>query len=869
MANYKARDLKIYAVDESLAGDERNYRNVFDRSEVSFIWAEFSFHNKLVDERNWRIDCLLRVTDKQGKIVCSLDAGQEVRHDEAIKVIRVKWGADQAAAFWNEGEYRCEAWVGDELVIHRTFHITDQGQVLHGHNPYFKIDSIRFFEGPSLIPDSDSRKYASQFPSDQARFIWMEMKAENRLTDEPRDWPCEIFVSLFTPARQLKSRIRKLFLVGRSEARFDVILGWGDDEAGTWKEGTYRIEMHFMELLLASMNFSITPSPYGEKDENGANANKNLIFVFTKDPKPIGPEEAADLPAGEAMAELNALIGLDTVKSRVNDLIHYAQFVRLRKEKGLQEADKINLNAVFTGNPGTGKTIVAKLLGGIFKRIGLLPKGHLVQADRSDLVGEYIGQTAPRTRALIQKALGGVLFIDEAYSLQRKDDDARDYGREVIEILLKQISEHEGELAVILAGYPQEMESFMSCNPGLKSRFGMLFEFPDYAPQELRQIAELAAKKRGVEFSPPAVEQLNKKLVAAYRDRDRTFGNARFAISLVDEAKINMALRLMQLPGRRDLGREALSRIEPRDVEIIRLKKRGKVPDIPIDEALLDDTLKALRGMVGLEAVKHEIEELVKLARYYREIGKDIRRVFSLHSVFMGNPGTGKTTVARLMADVYKALGILERGHLVECERSKLVAGYVGQTAEKTNRLIDRALGGVLFIDEAYALSRRGADDFGMEAVETLLKRMDDDRGLFVVIVAGYARNMDQFMESNPGLKSRFDRVLHFNDYSTAELNEIALCLFAREGVSPVAEAGDHLRRYFAALGAVGDPNLGNARVVRRVCEKAIRNHDLRLAAQPVKARKSKKAGILILEDVQEFSSEDTHLKINDKIGFC
>jgi len=396
----------------------------------------------------------------------------------------------------------------------------------------------------------------------------------------------------------------------------------------------------------------------------------------------------------------------------------------------------------------------------------------------------------------------------------------------------------------------------------------MHFEFPDYTPQELRQIAELAAKKRGIEFSPPAAEQLYRKLVEAYRNRDRTFGNARFAISLVDESKINMALRLMQLPDRRDLGREALSRIEAPDVENIRLKKRGKVPDIPVDEALLKDALQQLQAMVGLEAIKHEIEELVKLARYYREIGKDIRRVFSLHSVFMGNPGTGKTTVARLMADVYKALGILERGHLVECERRQLVAGYVGQTTEKTNRLIDTAMGGVLFIDEAYALSRRGADDFGMEAIETLLKRMDDDRGLFVVIVAGYVQNMNRFMESNPGLKSRFDRVLHFDDYTAAELNEIALFLFDKEGVSLAAGVKDHLRGYFAALCAIGDPNLGNARIVRRVCEKAVRNHDLRLAALPAKSRKSKQAGTLTLEDVQEFSADDVLARIDNRIGF-
>jgi SpoVK/Ycf46/Vps4 family AAA+-type ATPase len=324
----------------------------------------------------------------------------------------------------------------------------------------------------------------------------------------------------------------------------------------------------------------------------------------------------------------------------------------------------------------------------------------------------------------------------------------------------------------------------------------------------------------------------------------------------------------MAMPDPKNLGREALATIECPDVDRIHGRRKGKVPDIPIDEGLLKDTLGQLQSMVGLETVKHEIEELVKLVRYYREIGKDIRRVFSLHSVFTGNPGTGKTTVARLMANIYKALGILERGHLVECERQRLVAGYVGQTSEKTNRLIDTAMGGVLFIDEAYALARRGADDFGMEAIEALMKRMDDDRGLFVVIVAGYVQNMSHFLESNPGLKSRFDRVLRFEDYSGPELFEIALFLLEKEGMNLADGVKGQLQDYFQALHATGDPNLGNARIVRRVCEKAIRNHDLRLAAMDPKDRKSERAATLELEDVSEFSCEDIQAKVSERIGF-
>jgi SpoVK/Ycf46/Vps4 family AAA+-type ATPase len=861
MINYKVRDLKVYAFDEMLAGDERSYRLVFEQGETAYIWVEFSLFNKLFDTRNWLIDCRLLAFDRENRLICNLDASQDVSSQDAIKFVRARWGDDVPGAVWKRGGYRWEAWVDGVMICQKAFHIVDRGPVGPGNNPYFAIRALRLFEGPSLPPPAASRKYGVEFPASGTRHVWMELKAASLLRGTKHDWPLEFIVNLFTRNNQLKGRTSRLMFVGQNQDQLELVIGWGAEKPGHWHAGEYRFELEFLGQVLASVPFTISQAAADLQWDPQAHT---ISFADEKDAtaavKPVNIDEV--------LGELNELIGLEAIKDRIGDFVHYAQFVGLRREKGFPEADKINLHAIYTGNPGTGKTVVAKQMGRIYRKLGLLPKGHLVQADRSDLVGEYIGHTAPRTRAMIQKAMGGVLFIDEAYSLLRCNDDGRDFGKEVIEILLKQMSEREGEFAVILAGYPEEMEKFVSFNPGLKSRFEMHFEFPDYTPQEMLRIAELAARKRSVVFSRDAASLLNKKLVAAYRDRDRTFGNARFAISLVDEAKINMALRLMGLPDPNSLGREVLATVEGSDVEKLNRRRKGKAPDIPVDEGLLKDTLDQLQAMVGLEAVKHEIAELVKLVRYYREIGKDIRRVFSLHSVFTGNPGTGKTTVARLMANIYKALGILERGHLVECERQRLVAGFVGQTGEKTNRLVDTAMGGVLFIDEAYALARRGADDFGMEALETLMKRMDEDRGLFVVIVAGYVQNMNQFLESNPGLKSRFDRVLRFEDYSAQELYEIALFLFDKEGVSLAAGVGDHLRACFAALCAVGDPNLGNARIVRRVCEKAMRNHDLRLAAMDAKQRTSETASALTLEDVNEFSGEEILIKANDRIGF-
>ena len=421
-------------------------------------------------------------------------------------------------------------------------------------------------------------------------------------------------------------------------------------------------------------------------------------------------------------------------------LFHLYQ-VKLFIKQLLIETDKINLHAVFKGNPGTGKTTVARLLGQIYKELGLLKKGHVHEVDRGDLVAEYIGQTAPKTKEAIKKAKDGVLFIDEAYSLARQDDDNKDFGKGAIEVLLKELSDAD-DIAIVVAGYPAEMDVFLESNPGLKSRFIVQYDFPDYTPQELVQIAQFAAEKRSVTLSETASVALNKFLVDKYRDRDKFFGNARLVNSMLDEAKINLGLRVMKMQNPQDLDISVLSTLEKEDFEKIFAEKNRILPEIPIDEELLKESLGKLKGMIGLEQVKQEIEEVVKLVRFYKSLGKDVRKTFSLHSVFSGNPGTGKTTVARILAQIFKALGILERGHLVECDRQALVGGFVGQTAIKTSELINKAIGGVLFIDEAYSLSDGGGNDYGREAIEILLKRMEDQRGEFVVIAAGYTQNI-------------------------------------------------------------------------------------------------------------------------------
>jgi len=295
-----------------------------------------------------------------------------------------------------------------------------------------------------------------------------------------------------------------------------------------------------------------------------------------------------------------------------------------------------------------------------------------------------------------------------------------------------------------------------------------------------------------------------------------------------------------------------------------------ELPNIPIDEQLLQDSLDELNRLIGMENVKEQINELVRLVRFYRETERDVLNSFFLHTAFIGNPGTGKTTVARILTKIYKSLGVLERGHMVETDRQGLVAGHVGQTAIKTAERIEEAMGGILFIDEAYSLSTHSNNgDFGGEAVQTLLKRMEDHRGRFFVFVAGYPDNMEAFLKANPGLNSRFDKMLRFEDYSPKELHQIALKMLSEENLLPSPKAEEHLRAYLAFLHEFRDKYFGNARTVRNVVDEAIKKHNLRLAALSPQERADTPHNLLNESDVASLKMDKDSFVFNKPtIGF-
>ena len=547
-----------------------------------------------------------------------------------------------------------------------------------------------------------------------------------------------------------------------------------------------------------------TPEEPSSKEEPG------VVQQAEGDSKPVSYEEA--------LSELDALVGLESVKAEVRKLASFVKIAEDRRKAGLK-VPPMSYHMVFTGNPGTGKTTVARIMAKIFNSLGVLEKGHLVETDRSGLVAGYVGQTAKQTSDKIDEALGGVLFIDEAYTLA--EDGDKGYGGEAIATLLKRMEDDRDQLVVVVAGYTDEMKKFIDTNPGLKSRFNRYIEFPDYSAAELAEMFRRTAKKNQYTLAPDIATNLVPALKALTRKRDRQFGNGRFVRNLFEKSVERQAVRLAAA---KNPSPEDLATLTAADVD---LKPPPEERPPTVEEALAE-----LDALVGMAPVKAEVKRLVawcKVAKERESKGLDVAKM-SYHFVFTGNPGTGKTTVARIMAKIFRALGVLKSGHLVETDRSGLVAEYVGQTAAKTNKKIDEALDGLLFIDEAYALADDNGKGYGGEAIATLLKRMEDDRDRLVVILAGYPGDMERFMETNPGLKSRFNRTVAFPDYSAEELALMFRRMAKKNRYTLSADVEKWLDSWFRVTTKNRDRHFGNGREVRNRFEKALERQSLRIS---------------------------------------
>ncbi len=488
----------------------------------------------------------------------------------------------------------------------------------------------------------------------------------------------------------------------------------------------------------------------------------------------------------------------------------------------------------FYGNPGTGKTEVARIIAQILYENKILPSNKVVEVDREGLIGQYVGETPIKTKEKIQEAMGGVLFVDEAYALIPKDGSGFDYGHEAISTLIKAMEDNRGKFCVILAGYKNEMHKMIESNPGFKSRIQFELDFPNYSRDELGEITRLMLDSKQYTADDLVISRM---LDITDIERKKTnFANARSVRNIIDQVIMCQNLRCMGES--KEIGIVDVNKYLDDNNIILPTSGSGK-------EQILLTGVDELDQLIGLEQVKR----MVKKIRAYAKKNKGDPN-FNMHMCFYGNPGTGKTEVARIISRILHDAGVLKEAKLVETDAHGLIGRYIGGTAPKTLDKINEAMDGVLFIDEAYSLivgSDVKGGSYGEEAIAVLLKEMEDRRGRFCVILAGYKDEMKEMISSNPGLESRIQFTLEFPDYSGEELAEIAKQFAVKKGYSITADALAkiiEIAEYFR-----NRPNFANARTMRNILDQVIMNQNLRTEDEDSDYE-------IVLQDVEDYITD-------------
>lgn len=577
----------------------------------------------------------------------------------------------------------------------------------------------------------------------------------------------------------------------------------GFDEKGVHKNGTYYDEFGFdafgknEEGLSFNQVFPVNGytkdgyDKYGFNKEGFNREGKHKDFINIK----IDIED-----------ELKGIIGLENVKNIIREQYNILLARELRRKNGFEVKDAQSLNMIFTGNPGTGKTMAARLIGKLFKEFGILKEEKVVEVDRSMLVGQYQGATAKKTREVFKSALGGVLIIDEAYSLYNGEMD--ESGMEAINTIVKLIEDYRNEVVVILTGYKKEMNDFMETNMGIKSRFSFYIEFNDYNLEELKKIFSKMIEERGFLLEKDLDEFLNKRIEEMLLRSDRASGNGRMIRNLVEDVIRKQSLRIIK-----EEKSEKLNLIIKEDIEENRV----------IHKTNLKDELERIVGKKEIKEFLTLLDARLSMNNERRKLGIFVDQSLN-NMVFKGGVGTGKGMIAKTVSTLFYNNRILKTRNIVEVTRGDLVASYVGQTAIKARKKIKEAVGGVLYIDDAQNLLNISEGDFAAEAINEIVNGIDSYGDNILIILSGESDGVEELLDSNIHLKARFKHTIEFKNYSLEELTDILLGKLENGGYTLDLITLEKIKEYLE------DKNtLNNGRYIEEVYEKIQMNMAKRL----------------------------------------
>lgn len=491
----------------------------------------------------------------------------------------------------------------------------------------------------------------------------------------------------------------------------------------------------------------------------------------------IMPEDLPEIQhtdTEEAIRRMESLVGLDEVKKQILDHTALVKLNNLRATKGLYNKMP-PMHMVFTGNPGTGKTTIAKYIGEIYHSIGVLSSGHVVVTDRTKLVGEYIGVTEKNTLNAINSASGGVLFIDEAYNLFTESDNKRDFGMRVIETLLTYLGadDIDIDMIVILAGYTAEMKRMLEANPGMKSRFPYIFHFEDYTPEQLMQIGKKVLEEEHYKMTSEAEKKLAKYVINKYDHKDEHFGNGRFITRLITAHVIpSLSRRLLTKPIE-EISIDEMTTIEECDIpDVITQEQRPK----ELDETILTESLERLDQLTGLQNAKQALHDYVAISKLRHQQGTLKITPQNICWDFIGKTGTGKSSVAEILGKILQGLGILKRGQTVCVNADELMGDDSYQVLE---RAVKEAKDGLLFLDmDAPNEKSLNISHLRMWIINKLREYQQTTALVFAQVQASedmIAQNL-----ATNGIAAYGNSIV-FNDFTPKELAEILYFLLQKE----------------------------------------------------------------------------------------